>query len=142
MTRQSLLRQLRDQFYVALKPSGIHGIGVFAVCDIPKGCREIFAADDGEWITLSFEEVETLPAHSREFIETYFLYDEKQYFIPAHGCKVMDMASYLNHSNTPNIISINDGIVFEALRDIKKGEELFVDYGTIVEGVEGYRTGN
>ena len=138
MTKSDLLFQLRQQFYVVLKPSGVHGIGVFAVQDIPKGCREIFAADDGDWITVSFEEVAALPEHSREFIETYFLYDDKQYFIPGHGCKVMDMASYLNHSSTPNIISINEGAFFEALRDIKKGEELFVDYGTIVEGVEGY----
>jgi SET domain-containing protein len=138
MTKTELLTELQQDFYVALQPSAIHGIGVFAVRDIPKGCRQMFAPENGEWITLSFEEVAALPAHSREFIETYFLYDETQYFIPAHGCKKMDIASYLNHSGTPNIISVNEGAFFEALRDIKKGEELLVDYGTIVEGAEGY----
>jgi SET domain-containing protein len=138
MTKEELLEELRHETYVALQPSGIHGIGVFATRDIPKGCRNMFSKETGEWIRLGFEEVEQLPEHSRQFIETYYLYDDTHYFIPAHGCKVMDMASYLNHSNTPNIASVEEGAFFEALRDIKTGEELLVDYGKIVEGLEEY----
>lgn len=138
MNKESLLHELQYETFVALHPSPIHGIGVFAVCDIPKGCRSLFSEDPGEWIALSFEEVEQLPAHSREHIETYYLYDATHYFVPAHGCKIMDMASYLNHSNEPNIISVADGAYFEASRDISKGEELFIDYTTIVHGTEGY----
>ena len=138
MTKEELLQELTHETFVALQPSAIHGIGVFAIADIPKGCRSLFSRNTGGWITLSFEEAEQLPAHSREFIETYYLYDEEKYFIPDHGCKVMDMASYLNHSSNPNIQSVNHGEYFEALRDIKAGEELLVDYGEIVEGVEQY----
>lgn len=139
MTKQELLDELRHETFVALKPSGIHGIGVFAIRDIPKGCKTMFSKESGDWIRLSFEEAEQLPEHSRLFIETYYLYDETHYFIPGHGCKIMDMASYLNHSNAPNIISVAEGAYFEALRDIATGEELFVDYGEIVEGVEEYK---
>ncbi len=139
MTKEELLQELQQETFVALKPSGTHGIGVFAVCDIPKGCRHIFSKETGDWIRLSFEEVNRLPIHSREFIETYYLYDETHYYLPGHGCKVMDMASYLNHSNTPNIMSVEEGKFFAALRDIRAGEELFVDYGEIVDGVDGYR---
>ncbi len=138
MTKEELLKELLEQTFVALKPSGIHGIGVFAICDIPKGCRTIFSKDTGNWIQLSIAEVEQLPAHARNFVETYYLYDEEQYFIPEHGCKIMDMANYLNHSNTPNLVSVNEGEYFEALRNIKEGEELFINYGEIVEGTEGY----
>ena len=49
---------------------------------------------------------------------------------------MVDLVIYLNHSETPNVISINDGERFKAIRDIKVGEELLVDYGTIVEGEE------
>jgi SET domain-containing protein len=66
-------------------------------------------------------------------IETYCLYDDSNYFVPAKGFKKMDIALYLNHRDDPNIISINEGNEFEALRDIKAGEELFLDYGTIVD---------
>jgi hypothetical protein len=56
-----LLRELHSLHYVMIKPSGVHGIGVFAVRDIPKGCREMFAEEDGEWVNLTFEEVNALP---------------------------------------------------------------------------------
>ena len=138
MTKEELFHELKNETFAALKSSPIHGIGVFAVCDIPKGCKTVFSKDTGRWIKLSMAEVEQLSAHAKEFIETYYLYDETNYFIPDHGCKVMDMANYLNHSSTPNIISVNDGEYFETLREIKKGEELLVDYGKIVAGTEGY----
>jgi SET domain-containing protein len=138
MTKQKLLNELQQETYVALKPSPVHGIGVFAICDIPKGCRTIFSKAVGEWINLSFAEVEQLPAHSRTLIETYCLYDETHYFVPDYGFKLMDLVLYLNHSAEPNIMSINDGEQFEALRDIKEGEELLVNYGTIAEGLENY----
>jgi SET domain-containing protein len=139
MTKQQLLHELQHQTYAALKPSPLHGIGVFAVRDIPKGCKNIFSEETGGWILLSMEEVEQLPAHSKNFIETYYLYDNDHYFIPAHGCKVMDMANYLNHSSTPNLISVEDGLYFETTRNIKEGEELLVAYGSIVDGVEDYK---
>jgi len=139
MTKEELLQELQHETWVALQPSPVHGIGVFAICDIPKGCKTIFSKNTGGWIKLGIEEVEQLPAHSKNLVETYYLYDSEHYFIPDHGCKVMDMANYLNHSNTPNIISVDDGEYFEALRDIAKGEELLVDYGTIVDSVDDYR---
>ncbi len=139
MTKQELLQELQHETYVTLKPSTTHGIGVFAIRDIPKGCRTIFSKDTGNYIQLSMAEVDKLPAHSKDFIETYYLYDADHYFIPTHGCKIMDMANYLNHSSSPNIISVEEGVWFEAIRDIKEGEELFVDYGGIVAGAEGYK---
>lgn len=137
MTRDELLRELSQETYAALKPSAVHGIGVFAIRDIPKGCSTIFSRNVGEWIKLPIAEVEKLPEHSRSLIETYCLYDETDYYVPDYGFKVMDIVNYLNHSSEPNIISVNDGEYFEALKDIPAGEELFVDYGKIVE-VEGY----
>jgi len=139
MTKEELLHELKNETFAALKSSPIHGIGVFAVCDIPKGCKTVFSKDTGRWIKLSMAEVEQLPAHAKEFIETYYLYDEANYFIPDYGCKVMDMANYLNHSNTPNIISVLDGEYFETTRDIASGEELLIDYVKIADGVGDYK---
>lgn len=139
MTREQLLKELQQHTYITIKPSAVHGIGVFAIRDIPKGCREIFSRNVGEWIKLSFLEVEALPEHSRNLIETYCLYDEENYYVPDYGFKIMDLVNYLNHSSTPNIISVNEGEEFEALRDIKVGEELFVDYHHLAGGLEDYR---
>lgn len=137
MTKETLLQQLQNDTYVMLKPSPVHGIGVFAIRDIPKGCRNIFSTGVGDWIKISIKEVEALPTHSRNLIETYCLYDEENYFVPDYGFKLMDLVLYLNHSNEPNLISVNEGEYFEALRDIEEGEELLVNYEKIVD-VDGY----
>jgi SET domain-containing protein len=138
MTHQQLLKELQQDTYVMLKPSAVHGIGVFAIRDIPKGCRTIFSTGVGEWIKVSITDVEKLPVHSRNLIETYCLYDEEYYFVPDYGFKLMDIVLYLNHSAEPNVASVNEGEQFEALRDIKEGEELLINYESIVEGTEGY----
>jgi SET domain-containing protein len=116
-----------------IKPSPLHGIGVFAIRDIPKGTSNIFSKGVGDWIKVSKEEVDALPQHSKDLIENHCLFDEDFYFIPDYGFKLVDLVIYLNHSETPNVISLNDGEEFEAIRDIAIGEELLVDYGTIVE---------
>ena len=138
MPRQRLLDGLRSDCYVMLRPSPIAGIGVFAVADIPKGCRDMFTRPEPpeQWIALSRAEVESLPAHARFLVENYCLYDEHQYFVPEHGFKKMDLVCFLNHSDTPNVVSVDDGDYFETLRDIATGEELLVDYGEIVDGAE------
>ena len=136
MTKEELLNELAHNTWVMIKPSGIHGIGVFAVREIPAGCREIFSKEMGEWTTVLRKEVDELPAFAKDLVENYCLYDEAHYFIPAAGFKTIDISLFLNHSDTPNIISVNEGEYFETTREIAKGEELFVDYGEIVDSPE------
>jgi len=133
MNKEALLKELASSTYVMIKPSPLHGIGVFAIRDIPKGTKNIFSKGVGDWIKVSKEEVDALPQHSKDLIENHCLFDEDHYFIPDYGFKLVDLVIYLNHSETPNVISLNDGEEFEAIRDIANGEELLVDYGTIVE---------
>jgi SET domain-containing protein len=134
MTKKQLLAELAQNTFVMLKPSPIEGIGVFAIRDIPKGCRDMFSKPDANenWITVSKTEVETLPPHAQFIVGNYCLYDDDNYFIPAEGFKKIDVSLFLNHADIANVISIDDGDYFEAVRDIKAGEELLVDYGEIV----------
>lgn len=136
MTKEQLLQQLNHYTYAMIRPSPIHGIGVYAIRDIPKGTRGIFSTGIGDWIKISKEEVHALPAHTKNLIETYCLYDEENYFIPDYGFKVVDLVIFLNHSDEPNIISLNHGEDFEAINDIAVGEELIINYGSIVDGDE------
>jgi SET domain-containing protein len=136
MNKEELLNELVNNSYVIIRPSPIAGVGVFALRDIPKGCRAMFSKPDknDQWITISKSEVELLPAHSRTLIENYCLFDEEKYYVPDYGFKKIDISLFLNHSDTPNIISIEEGTYFESTRFIREGEELFIDYGEIVEG--------
>ncbi len=136
MTKEALLKDLHQDTYVMIKPSPLHGIGVFAIRDIPKGTRDLFSQGVGEWIKLTIAEVEALPKHSRDLVENHCLFDEDHYYVPDYGFKLVDLVVYLNHSDTPNVISINEGEYFVATRDIAAGEELLVDYGTIVDCAE------
>lgn len=133
MTKDQLLKELSQQTFVALKPSPIEGIGVFAITDIREGQTGIFSKDKSEWIAVTKEEVEALPAHSRFLVENHCLYDDQHYFIPEYGFKMIDLVIYLNHSDEPNVRSVNEGEDFIALRDIRAGEELLINYGDIVD---------
>ncbi|MFT3679484.1 MAG: SET domain-containing protein [Ferruginibacter sp.] len=135
MKKEKLLEELSQHTYVMIKPSPVDGIGVFAIRDIPQGCRDMFSTAkhiQEEWIKVPKSETEQLPPHSKNLIETYCLFDDDHYYVPENGFKKMDLVNFLNHSDTPNIKSINDGEFFETLRDIKTGEELLIDYGEIV----------
>ena len=134
ITKATLLNELINKTYVILRPSKIAGIGVFALRPIPKSCRDMFSPPnpDDKWITFSKEEVQNLSVHARLLVENYCLFDANQYYVPEKGFKALDVSLFLNHSDTPNIISIEEGNYFEALRDIEEGEELLIDYGTIV----------
>jgi len=135
MTKDELLNELWHNTYLMLKPSPVEGIGVFAIRDIPKGCRMMFSPPNpgDRWISLSRQEVDSLPPHVKFMVENYCLYDQQQYFVPDYGFKKIDLSLFLNHGETPNIISINDGEYFEATTEIKSGEELLIDYAGLVE---------
>lgn len=135
MTKEELLKELSFNTWVMLRPSPVEGIGVFAIRDIPKGCRDMFGKPDAaeDWMTISKKEIRALPAHAQFIVGNYCLYDEQNYYIPAHGFKKMDVSLFLNHADEPNIVSVSDGDYFEAIREIKAGEELLVDYGQIVD---------
>jgi SET domain-containing protein len=133
MDKASLLNELTNNTFVMLRPSPIQGIGVFAIKDILKGQRQLFSNDTSEWISIPKEEINQLPEHSKFLVENHCLYDNENYYVPEYGFKMIDPVIYLNHSDSPNIQSINEGEDFVALRDIKAGEELLVDYGDIVD---------
>jgi len=133
MNTKKLLKELKQKTFVMLKPSAVEGIGIFAITSIKKGERKIFSKDKSKWRKISKKQIENLPRHSKNLVETYCLYDDKNYFIPEYGFKIIDLVIFLNHSDTPNIASFKDGKYFKALRDIEAGEELFVNYGTIVD---------
>lgn len=111
-----------DTVWLTLKPSKIHGIGVFALRDIPKGTKVIWQYDTVETITMSEHEFATLPYEIQQEIlsRVIFIKGEPLTFLDPN-C-VTDYRSYMNHSNTPN----TDGIY--TLTDIKKGEELTESY--------------
>jgi SET domain-containing protein len=114
----------------AVRKSGIHGRGVFALTDIPKGIRLIEYTGE----RMSHDEADDRygdlhdgSAHTMLFAAT----DE----VVIDATKWGSSARWINHSCAPNCDAIEDnGRVFiETRRAIRAGEELAYDYGLIVE---------
>ena len=126
-----LLKELAENTFVALKPSPIHGIGVFAIRDITAGCRKMFSKPNKNWVKLSKSKIRKLPRYSIDLIKNYCLWDDNNYFVPDYGFKIIDLVVFVNHSDTPNIKSDNNGNFFEAIRNIPAGEELLINYSSI-----------
>jgi hypothetical protein len=119
--------------YTRLQCSKIHGIGVFAIIDIPKGI-EIFSEDQSDFIWLKEKELglDTLPESIRKLYDDFCVIkdqgDYKMYGCP-NNFSNLTISWYLNHSKTPNVYCDQE-YNFSTLRDIKAGEELTVNYDT------------
>lgn len=109
-------------------PSTIHELGFFAIEDIAKG--EMVAIKAGHLIDRkTLEENMDVIQHSQMQIA------EDVFIAPMSLEELPQSMIYFNHSCEPNLV-IDGQVVLIAFRDIRGGEELTVDYGTIFDGDE------
>jgi SET domain-containing protein len=122
----------KDKRRIQVRRSGVHGKGVFALKPIAKGERIIEYT--GEIIAWP----EALRRHPHDPADPnhtfYFSLDDGSHVIDA---KVGgNAARWINHACDPNCRAEEtpEGRVFiEALRKLKAGEELFYDYGLVID---------
>jgi SET domain-containing protein len=117
------------EFSFVLKNSS-NGIGVFAVHDIKAGTYlRIFGDEDNEGDVSVVRKKEDVP----DFFKSYCVDRGDTMMCPKDfGC--MEVGWHINHSKTPNANHFN--YEFFALRDIKAGEEITIDYNTLEESEE------
>lgn len=112
---------LNDTVWATIAPSEIHGVGVFAIRDIKKGTKLNLHGGTGEWIRTDLSKV--VPEVRKLILQRWPIEkDGHPYLSPNDDALLI---SFVNHSDMPNYDKYKD----EALRDIKKGEEIFEDYG-------------
>ena len=119
-----------------LKPSPIHGLGVFLLEPVPRG-QLIWRFDARIDRVYTADELEALPAHMQRYLRTYSTWHAQTGLYVLCG----DNGRYFNHSETPTTVS--NAISFgedRAARDLVPGEELTSDYRTICDNVR--RNGN
>ncbi len=111
--------------------SSIHRWGLFATQDIPKGTRIIEYI--GTKITKSESERRAVLQEAAALKEgegsVYIFELNKRYDLD--GNTPDNIAKYINHSCEPNCEAVLDRghIWIESVKNIKKDEELFFDYG-------------
>ena len=129
--------------YIKVKNSQIHGRGVYAKKDIPKGTRII------EYIGRVITKEESQKIYDRK-IEIYKKDKSKSsavFIFNANETHDLDgdvwwnLAKLVNHSCSPNCeaLSEDDGtIALYSMKNIKKGEELNFNYGYDAECYEDH----
>lgn len=136
--KKDILRHLQTEVYCKLGVSKTHGIGVFSIRDIPKGINPLNTWLNIEEIKFSKKEMVGIPSSVKKQMKIFCFYDSKYMHVPNIGLNSANMAIYLNHSKTPNVeFKINGKI--QALRVIKKNEELFLDYDLSFGGIHIFK---
>jgi len=116
---------------VQVRRSGVHGKGVFALAAIPAG--ETIIEYTGERISWK-EALRRHPHDPAQPTHTFYFHIDDQHVIDANVDG--NAARWINHACDTNCEADEvDGRVFiKATRDVLPGEELFYDYGLVIEG--------
>ena len=114
---------LNEVVKIRLAPSSIHGVGVFAMRDIKKG-EKIYSDIIPHQFDIPYKMLKRLDTEIRDIILGHFplILGGSHFMYP-----VTKMSAYLNHSEDANYDAVKD----EALRPIKKGEEVTENYRLI-----------
>jgi hypothetical protein len=116
-----------DGVYTRLRPSNIHGVGVFAIRDIPQGTY-VFSEDDEPIVWVDKRSTERTPQALKELYDDFCIIKGDKYGCPK-SFDALTISWYLNDSREPSVAADKE-YRFYALRDIKAGEELTADYCT------------
>lgn len=132
--KKKILESIKNT-YCRLRPSGIEGVGVFAVRNIPKGKDPFLGISGGRWHKFHIKELSRIDKEVKKMIDDFFVIEKDGYvYLPEGGLNGIDISFFLNNSDKPNLKIVGDGkdeaLYFRTLRNIKKGEELSVSYST------------
>jgi SET domain-containing protein len=114
----------------AVRRSGIHGRGVFAARDLPKGTRIL----EYRGVRISYDRAAELYSEHEDQPTHTFLFEIDDDTVIDAGQRG-NAARWINHSCAPNCEAVDEGgrIYIEAIRGIRAGEELGYDYNITLE---------
>jgi len=124
-----------SEFLLILRPSSLGGVGVFAVDDIPAGTILL----DRQFKTRVLK-TKDIPA---DFVK-YCIHITDEICLAPEQFDRLEIGWFVNHSPTPNIahrVAVNNPDLVNgvkvygvyAIRDIKAGEEILIDYNSLNE---------
>jgi len=87
--KSRILKHLQTEVYCRLGVSPIHGIGVFAIRDIPKGTHPLVSLLKIKEFSFSKKEIKKLPASVQKEVRMFCYYDKDEHLIPSIGLNAM-----------------------------------------------------
>jgi len=113
-----------------LRPSDIHGIGVFAVRDISEGTNLFPECTSPAYYKINLSRLTKLNKNVIKMMEDFFVFEKGYFFVPK-SLNSIDISFYLNHSITPNCHFKPDEDIFITLEPILEGDEITIDYAEL-----------
>jgi len=108
-------------------------VGVFAITDIPPGTN-IFVGDKSKMVWVDKKEVDKQPVKIKKLYDDFCVVRGARYACP-NNFNNLTVAWYINDSKRPNV-RCDKKYDFFALKNIKSGEELTVDYATYSDEIK------
>lgn len=134
--KTKLIDHLKNDIYCRIGISKVHGVGILAIKDIPKDTNPFknLSNEKEKSIELNDNELKNVDIETKKIVNDFF--GSKQdgqnvYDVLYAGPNYINISYYLNHSDNPNLDIVEKGgayVDFKTNRDIKKGEELFINY--------------
>ncbi|MBY8988473.1 MAG: SET domain-containing protein-lysine N-methyltransferase [Candidatus Lokiarchaeota archaeon] len=107
------------------------GRGAFAKKDIKKGT----VIDVANLVLLSNKDYEKI--RKTQLYDYCYIWEDPKHYPAFKNAITLSISQFINHSYTPNLKYLydyeNDAIEFSAIKTIKKGEELTVNYNGVVD---------
>ncbi len=120
---------MNKQLIFELRPSEIHGVGVFSTCRIKKGTvLPLFEEEDHSFLHESKLKHTNVPSRVLAKYSIHFP-EDKGYSTPKNFNR-MSVGWFLNHSDSPNACNDED-YNYVAIKDIPKGKEITIDYNKL-----------
>jgi SET domain-containing protein len=115
---------------IQVRRSGVHGKGVFALQPIAEG--ELIIEYKGEVISWP-EALRRHPHDPDDPNHTFYFHIDDEHVIDAGVGG--NAARWINHACEPNCRADEEGgrVFIRAARDLQPGEELFYDYGLVID---------
>lgn len=123
-----------DGVYTRIKPSLIHGVGVFAIRDIPKDTY-IFKGDNSKMVWANKSVVDKQEPEIKRLYDDFCVIKGDKYYCP-DNFNNLNVGWYLNESKENPNVACDGNYDFYALRDIEEGEELTLNYSTFSDEPE------
>ena len=125
--KEKLIMRRLAKIYCRLAPSPIHGVGVFAIKNIPKGTNPFsnsFMAQEA--VVLDKNRIKDLGPEILSLLHDQHPTIDQTKQIVSNFPNQIIWSDFINYTDKPNIELMTNG-EWTALRDIIKGEEILED---------------
>ncbi len=132
-----VLQNLKEDVYCRIQRSPIHGVGVFAIKDIPANKCPFLLTNQRQCMESCVALHENMLADVDQavvqMVDDFYHKDKETYYIPRNGLNSNNISFYMNHSSQKANVDFvhveeSDFVFFKTKRRILQGEELLINY--------------